>query len=146
MRLLSLEARLASGTLAFAAARLRAAIWKANFDPNQPRIPRGDPHGGRWTRVGEESSPDKVQLAQGDPPPPDIPPTRPARGRDRNKVIKEVARWAKRAIRLTHIGKILALLEASSWLEGEPLILSYLDEPKSLDELRAAVWFRQRAY
>ncbi len=27
-------------------------IHKANFNPNQPRMPRGNPDGGQWTRVG----------------------------------------------------------------------------------------------
>ena len=27
-------------------------IYKANFNPNQPRVPRGHPDGGRWSRVG----------------------------------------------------------------------------------------------
>jgi hypothetical protein len=47
--------------------RMRALLWgrvldaklaaldrviKANFDPNQPRVPAGNPDGGQWTRVG----------------------------------------------------------------------------------------------
>jgi hypothetical protein len=27
-------------------------LLKANFDPNQPRVPRGNADGGQWTRVG----------------------------------------------------------------------------------------------
>jgi hypothetical protein len=30
---------------------------KANFNPNQPRVPRGRPDGGRWTRDGEAYTP-----------------------------------------------------------------------------------------
>jgi hypothetical protein len=32
--------------------RLGLAL-KAGFDPNQPRVPAGNPDGGQWTRVGE---------------------------------------------------------------------------------------------
>jgi len=31
---------------------------KANFNPNQPRVPKGNPDGGQWTRVGGSGSPD----------------------------------------------------------------------------------------
>lgn len=33
-------------------ARRVALLLKANFDPNQPRVPAGNPDGGQWTRVG----------------------------------------------------------------------------------------------
>jgi hypothetical protein len=37
----------------FAGLRLKAALFrlrsKANFDPNQPRVPAGNPDGGQWT-------------------------------------------------------------------------------------------------
>ncbi|MFG1425052.1 hypothetical protein [Roseixanthobacter glucoisosaccharinicivorans] len=32
--------------------RLREAIRKAGFNPNQPRIPRNNPHGGQWAGPG----------------------------------------------------------------------------------------------
>ncbi|MCB1502572.1 MAG: hypothetical protein KDK07_22810 [Bauldia sp.] len=41
---------------------------KANFNPSQPRIPAGNPTGGRWTRVG-------VSGAQGEAPSPSSPPS-----------------------------------------------------------------------
>ena len=34
-----------------AGARVLALLGKANFDPMQPRVPRGEPDGGQWTRV-----------------------------------------------------------------------------------------------
>ncbi|HXP05761.1 MAG TPA: hypothetical protein VN808_16690 [Stellaceae bacterium] len=30
----------------------RAGLTKAGFNPNEPRIPKGDPHGGEWTDGG----------------------------------------------------------------------------------------------
>jgi hypothetical protein len=40
---------------------------KANFDPNQPRIPKGEPHGGQWTGSsgrgrGSSVEPSEMQL------------------------------------------------------------------------------------
>jgi hypothetical protein len=37
---------------------------KYNFDPTQPRVPRGDPDGGRWTRVGDSAEEERA-LVQG---------------------------------------------------------------------------------
>jgi hypothetical protein len=31
-------------------------LAKANFNPNQPRVPRGNPDGGQWTRVSADGS------------------------------------------------------------------------------------------
>jgi hypothetical protein len=47
-------------------ARHLARVAKANFDPNQPRVPRGTPDGGQWTRVGGGSG--RVRIAQNIPP------------------------------------------------------------------------------
>ena len=49
-----------------AKARHLARVAKANFDPNQPRVPRGNPDGGQWTRVGGGSG--RVRIAQNIPP------------------------------------------------------------------------------
>ena len=63
---------------------LREAV-KANFDPNQPRVPAGNPDGGQWTDAGGgtggrlpsgpgtlldvgDSESERVRLAQSDPP------------------------------------------------------------------------------
>lgn len=35
--------------------RVRLAL-KAGFDPNQPRMPAGNPDGGQWTRIGGDGS------------------------------------------------------------------------------------------
>ncbi len=40
---------------------------KAGFDPNQPRVPAGNPRGGEWTDGGAGAlGEDETQLAQGD--------------------------------------------------------------------------------
>lgn len=41
-------------------------VVKANFDPNQPRVPRGNPDGGQWTSVGGASP--RIRIAQNVPP------------------------------------------------------------------------------
>jgi hypothetical protein len=46
--------------------QLESAL-KANFDPNQPRVPAGNPDGGQWTRVGVSSAAAGSQLAQNVP-------------------------------------------------------------------------------
>lgn len=50
----TLQTALLAATADYAAARFLSALResKANFNPNQPRVPRGNPRGGEWTRVG----------------------------------------------------------------------------------------------
>ena len=41
---------------------------KAGFDPNQPRVPAGNPRGGQWTEAGPAAlGEDETELAQGEP-------------------------------------------------------------------------------
>lgn len=44
-----------------------AGEQKAGFNPQQPRVPAGNPDGGQWTIEGERS-PDRVRLAASDKP------------------------------------------------------------------------------
>lgn len=113
---------------------------KANFNPDQPRDERG-----RWTDTG-------LSEAGKHEPFPFVPAVRPLSAQLRNKIIKEVAKWAVRAaLRETTMGPvagtILNAVEIASWLqEGLPYIQSYLDAPKSLDELQQAVSDPQKGY
>jgi hypothetical protein len=56
--------------------RLAAARFSKNFDPDEPRIPKGDPHGGEWTTGGEGGAegsaprPRELQIAALDDVPP----------------------------------------------------------------------------
>jgi hypothetical protein len=54
-RTLRLRAKLAR--LAFEL-RFHNLRLKAGFDPNQPRVPRGNPDGGQWTRIGAAAGAD----------------------------------------------------------------------------------------
>jgi hypothetical protein len=56
--------------------RLAATRFSKNFNPDEPRIPKGDPHGGEWTTGGEGGAqgsaprPRELQIAALDDVPP----------------------------------------------------------------------------
>lgn len=52
-----LHYQLAAARVVAAAKRLAELLGKANFDPNQPRVPRGNPDGGQWTGEGGIGTP-----------------------------------------------------------------------------------------
>src|SRR6266508_514177 len=61
-----------------------------HYNPNQPRVPAGHPDGGQWTSEGETFGQERIRVAGMGVTP--IPPIRPPRGRERNPIIKEVAK------------------------------------------------------
>jgi len=111
---------------------------KYGFNPDQPRVPRGQPEGGEWTDGG--SSPGRIRLA-GDIPtndPPDILKKRPSTSRERTSAKKTVARW------LDRVGgafeTVAAVAKLGAWLQTYSAeIESYRDPSKSLAELQQAV-------
>lgn len=136
---------------------LRYAV-KANFNPNQPRVPAG--HGresGRWTSTGGggsisdgagSSRRHSIRSLS------DIPKERPESTPLRNAVFKLVAREVLDIILVraqlrglvgaelrSAVHRVLIGLEVASWVvkEGLPSIASYLDPPRTLEELRDAV-------
>lgn len=62
------NAALAGLRLMHAGRRLQALAAKANFNPGQPRVPRGNVDGGRWTRIPGAGLP--VVRVQATPRPP----------------------------------------------------------------------------
>jgi hypothetical protein len=112
--------------------KLEFLLRKANFDPEQPRDDQG-----RWTDGGGR---------------PKVPKQRPPTAQLRNRIVKEVAKWlVKAALREAALGPVAGtavnVLDAASWLyEYYPYIRSYLDTPKSLDELQQAVSDPQKGY
>jgi hypothetical protein len=117
---------------------------KAGFNPDQP----GDEQG-RWTDEGGSKRPD------GREPLPHIPLERPLSTQLRNQIVKQLAKWAlKVALAETILGPFVGtalimadLVQAADWLkEYAPLIQSYLDPPKSLDELREGALARRPGY
>jgi hypothetical protein len=162
MAALRVKSALAAADVKAAGARVLALLGKANFDPNQPRVPSGNPEGDQWTRVEAwRSGRSRTQLASivGIPrwllrdlisrnPPPEIPDDEPPRVSLRWPVIKEVAGWMLMlGLRETPAGPVLALIEAAKWAyDYSPYVSAFLDEPKSLQELQRAVIERKRGY
>jgi hypothetical protein len=54
-RLFHMSSQLQAAALATSLRRLTHAC-KANFNPNQPRVPAGNPDGGQWTEAGRSSA------------------------------------------------------------------------------------------
>ncbi len=116
---------------------------KAGFDPNQPRVPRGNPDGGQWTSGGGGSSgtgPSNRSPRSGKTPEP--PDDRPPKSRDRMATVKAVAR------RVLQTGEtVAAAAKAGAWLRTYSAeIASYNDPPKSLEELQRAASTRAPGY
>lgn len=154
-----LSSEIAAARFMRAAERLRDVALKANFDPNQPRVPAGDSEGGRWTRVEGWAGSQAVPTNQGtDRPvllasdssgmPPEVPRARPPTGRSRWLVVKQVARWLFRVgVRVSPIGRLIEIVEVGSWIyEYYPYVKAYLDAPRSLAELRAMVAHAESGY
>src|SRR5262249_40567646 len=110
---------------------------KYGFNPDQPRIPRGNADGGQWADQDRSSIQRRIRLA-GDTPSndtPEVPKDRPPTSRGRSAALKAAARLLGRLG-----GPIGAIVEVGSWAHKySPLVESYNDAPKSLDELRQAV-------
>lgn len=102
-----------------------STLFRANFNPAQPRVPAGNPDGGQWTDAGgagetpgesgsngggdnegwpvdagnEEGWPESdATPAIGDPP--HIPGERPETPRERNSIVRRTAHWLGRAAAL----------------------------------------------
>jgi hypothetical protein len=137
--------------------------FKAGFNPNQPRVPAGNPDGGQWTGSGGRSGSSGAngggltQVAQNVPPDhlTDIPEERPESARLRNAVIKRVATFVARLAAEHFLGEPAGLIlnaidiaSSAAWVveEGGALIEAYADPPKSLEELQDAVATPARGY
>lgn len=126
------------------------------WDPaKHPRWPAGQSDGGRFSPNDEAgdgaASPIRpvsivgqtiVRIILGDPP--KIPKEMPATGTARNAVRKAVAHWLARAVLIGAdiaapeiVIPVQAAVEGAFWLA--PYVNAYLDKPKSLEELQAAV-------
>ncbi len=147
-----------------------ARLVKANFDPNQPRVPKGEPDAGQWIDTGasdvplpssgaSEPGPEAASEAGGDDGPSieytvRIPAERPASARERNSIVRRSAEWLRQAgalggafARDPRAKAFFAALEATGWvIEYLAEIRSYLDAPKSLAELQDGVADRRPGY
>ncbi len=166
---LRLKSALAAAQVMAAGARVLALLGKANFDPNQPRVPRGSPGGGRWTRVPawHGNNPPRGPVANEAPAsrpqtetlrpipnftpipaPPEIPKIEPPRASLRWPIVKLVARWVFRiGVEATPVGRVLDVIQVAEWVyDYAPYVQAYLDKPKSLAELRRAALEPKRGY
>jgi hypothetical protein len=130
--------------------RTWAAFRAKAYNPDQPRVPAGNPDGGQWTDSGgsgQTVSPPAKPLMRlaGEPPTndlPEVPQTRPPRAPERNKIIKSLARWLGR-----YGGALGKVIELGHWLyEYDSVIKASLDPPKSLQELQDAVSMPENGY
>jgi hypothetical protein len=152
------------------AARLAAAIRaSAKYDPNQPRVPRGNPDGGQWTDAGGGGgggSPSSNALAGGADNDrfedlPQIPKESPPSRQERNSIVKQIVRYSGAldiVLRTTAnaIGEtvrspievLATAVELAPWVVTEfaPHINAYFDPPKTLEELQQAVSEPQLGY
>jgi hypothetical protein len=113
-------------------------------------VPAGSPEGGQWTRVGgggggndgggegeqqgeaESGSTEEGRSASEGDKPPEIPKERPATAQERTRAVKTIAR--------SPMGRVGLILEVASWArEYAPVIWSYFDSPRSLEELQRNV-------
>jgi hypothetical protein len=160
-----------------------ARLSKAGFDPNEPRVPAGNPDGGQWTyepgyakprthghgsgadneggNTGSAASAgssgsdgNEPSSGAGGNDSPQIPAERPDTARERNSIVRRTAEWLRQAAALgatfapePRVKAFFFALEATAWVvEYLPQIRSYLDAPKSLEELRSGVDDSQVGY
>lgn len=145
----TLARHLAGERLMRALARLQALVEKGGCNPDQPRVPAGNPEGGQWG--GGEGGGQSRQPGIGDnggpalDPVKDPPQDRQAKTKAAKALAKAIARQALR--RAGPIGAVVTAIEAGHWLYTEwPSIRSYQDEPKSLGELQEQVGKRRPGY
>lgn len=135
---IALRASLSADALWLAALRLHRLFGKANFNPNQPRVPRGFREGGQWTREGGPRTPTtrpKLEFDKNGKPQP--PATRPDDTKVRNSLSKQVSRWIRIAKRPSPLGLAAEILGEFPWLlEDGFSILSNLDPPRTLQDLQ----------
>jgi hypothetical protein len=106
-------------------------------------VPRGDPDGGQWTETDANGNPvaqRRVRLA-GDVPtndPPEVPKEKPTLPSGRASVRTAVTNFLRQAGGSVEI--VIKLMELPPWILRESAGLgSYLDPPKSLEELQQGV-------
>lgn len=144
-----------------------ASLSKAGFDPDEPCIPKGEPGAGEWTfedgsgagepqngdagrgegSYGSDTPTEPPPAAGADEIPPRIPEEPPATAKERNNFVRRAALWLADASE-AQLQLYFRMLEMAVWpIEYLPAIRSYLDAPKSLEELQdAADNSTQRGY
>ncbi|MGN6771200.1 MAG: hypothetical protein ACTHJQ_15340 [Rhizobiaceae bacterium] len=142
--------------------RIQWLLRKANFYPDEPRVPAGNPDGGQWTTIGGGSyrlpsgarvirvggKPHLFRLRPGmlgedDDLPgfedfPDIPIVRPHHATDRHSIVRRIPMAPFVGRPAGTLPRKLEEIGAPAWLrEYYPHIDAYTQGPKSLSELQA---------
>jgi hypothetical protein len=113
--------------------------------PDVSEVSSGAASSTEATGAGEEGGPQPERTV---PPSPEIPTAEPATAQQRNPVLRSVATWLGSASASLgsafqldpRVRALFATIEAPSWVADYlPKVLSYLDEPKTLQELQNAV-------
>lgn len=128
-------AQLRGLTLMLKGRMLHRLLELRRFNPNQPRVPRGHRHGGRWVSDGSDHGALVQQISHDLPK---LPEGRPPSGRERHRTARLIAIFIREASVTLRLG---AILTRYAWLAESAAadVLAYLDGPKSLAELQAAV-------
>lgn len=145
--------RMAAASVSVRAAVIRNLIAVRAYDPDQPRVPRGYRYGGRWVGEGDDfgppaaddRSPSPMLLASLGDDFPEIPDQRPQRARERYSLAQRIARWLLDTNNTTRAAYYLSLVGGFIDAAGHDIV-SYFDEPKSLEELREAADHPQTGY
>jgi hypothetical protein len=104
--LVMLRARLAGYAFEVSAIRLQLLLRRANFNPDQPRIPAGQPGGGQWTSEGGAGGGDSG-----------------SEGRDQRRDTR-----TNQPIRLAQVGGASAMTDTGSD-RSPPVLGAYLQAP-----------------
>lgn len=153
-RLLSARAlacHIAGERMMAAFARLQAFAEKAGFNPDQPRVPAGNPDGGQWTGSDGSSQGSRSGVGgNGGPPldPEESPKQPPKEKTSRIKIAKALAkRIAQQLLRRAGpIGALITAIELAENYSEMPSVTSYQDSPKTLSELQQNAGQRRPGY
>jgi hypothetical protein len=144
---------------------LHAELRKSGYNPNEPRVPAGNLHGGEWSdgegsnsgaspfasdapepnnwvpgAVYAANKPPGIDHNQGPPldEPPKIPPRPPGTAQAINDFLKAAAIFLARLPKDPRAAAFLAALLTVKWLAGKLIayIKAYLDPPKTWEELQ----------
>ncbi|MBL0935282.1 MAG: hypothetical protein IBJ07_11070 [Rhizobiaceae bacterium] len=128
-------AQLRGLTFLFKGAAVRHLLELRRFNPDQPRVPRGHRHGGRWVAEGDSF---EAQVHRVSHDLPELPEERPSSGRQRHQVARLIAQYIEGATVALRLGVLVARY---AWLAESAAadIRAYFDGPKSIETLRSGV-------
>jgi len=147
----ALACHIAGERMMAAFARFQAFAEKAGFNPDQPRVPAGNPDGGQWTGSDGSAQDGRSAIGGNGGPPldPEEPPKQPPK--EKTSRVKAAKALAKRIAQqlLRRAGPIGALITAIELAENHSQmhsVRSYQDAPKTLSELQQNAGKRRPGY